>query len=575
MRKQKKKSELWKLVKFYKKYLKFLILTFILSGTYTALSVCSTILSGNLLDSFTNFVPENTVKIAIILCLTCIVIEGVTNLWSRTVLKLNSSVDFDIKQKMLESLMKLKIKNFDNLNSGVFVARINKDSYNLSELFDEITDDLSTILLNVSFIIYSFFINIYLGLFLLLNIIVIYLWECLKNKYYLKKHIEYKRLDEQVVGSYGEVIRGIRDIKNLDIKEPINDKLNKEQYNTIQAQKDQIHTRRTWNRYREVIKHIFDLFFILLSCYMIVYHNLKIGDFLILFMYKTKIQSFVNSISNIKEKLADGEVSAHRVFEIIEDSGYSKETFGNKKLNKAKGRIEFRNVKFSYDNTILFKDLSFTINPNEIVAFVGKSGEGKSTIINLINKNYSINSGEILIDNINIEELDEESIRKNISIVPQVPYIFNMTIKDNLRLVKPDASMEEIIKVCKDVGIAEFIESLPLKYNSYIGENGLTLSGGQRQRLAIARCLLKESKIILLDEATSALDNETQNKINNVIQFISKNHTVIVIAHRLSTIINSDRIFVLNNHKIEAIGTHNELLETNSTYKKFYKDFTE
>lgn len=584
MKKQKKKHELFKLVPFYKKYLKLLILTLILSCTYAGLSVLSTVLSGKLLDSFTNFVFENTIKIAIILCASCLITEVLINQWSRVVLKLNSSVDFDIKQKMLHSLMSLKVKNFDSLNSGVFVARINKDSYNLSELFDEVTDDMSTVLLNVSFIVYSFFLNIYLGIFLLANIIVIYLWECLKNKYYIKKRIEYKRLDEQVVGSYGEVIRGIRDIKNLDIKQPINEKLNKEQYNSIQANKDQIHTKRTWNRYREAIKHVFDLGFIVLSCYMIVANALSIGNFLILYMYKSKIQSFVNSISNIKEKLADGEVSAKRVFEIIEDNGYSKEHFGNKTLNKVKGKIEFRNVTFSYDTdsnsndskkSQLFQDLSFTINPNEIVSFVGKSGEGKSTIINLINKNYNIDNGQILIDDININNLTEDSIRKNISIVPQIPYIFNMTIADNLRLVKPDATEETLVKVCKAVGIDDFIQSLPLKYNSYIGENGLTLSGGQRQRLAIARCLLKESKIILFDEATSALDNETQEQIKNVIHAISRNHTVIVIAHRLSTIVGSDRIFVINNHKIEAVGTHNELLNLSKTYRKFYKDFEE
>ena len=150
-----------------------------------------------------------------------------------------------------------------------------------------------------------------------------------------------------------------------------------------------------------------------------------------------------------------------------------------------------------------------------------------------------------------------------------------MTIADNLRLVKPGVTMEQIQQVCKDVEIDDLIQTLPQKYNTYIGENGITLSGGQRQRLAIARCLLKESKIILFDEATSALDNETQDKVKNVIHSISKNHTIIVIAHRLSTIINSDKIFVLNNHKIESVGNHNELLKSSKTYKKFYYDFEE
>ena len=308
---------------------------------------------------------------------------------------------------------------------------------------------------------------------------------------------------------------------------------------------------------------------------MIVNNLLNIGNFLILYLYKSKIQNFVNAVSNMKEKLADGEISAQRVFEIIEENGFEKESFGTKTINNITGKIEFKNVSFSYNDSKLFENLSFVINPNEVVSFVGKSGEGKSTIISLINKNYIINSGQILIDGIDLNELTEESVRKNISVVPQIPYIFNMTISDNLRLVKPNATNDEIKKVCLDVGIDEFIETLPDKYNSYIGENGITLSGGQRQRLAIARCLLKESKIILYDEATSALDNETQDKIKNVIQSISKNHTVIVIAHRLSTIIGSNRIYVIKDHKIESVGTHTKLLEISETYKKFYNDFAE
>ena len=575
MKTKKQKNQLFKLGRFYKKYIPLLILTCILSTSYAGLSVWSTVLSGNLLDSFTNFTFSHSINIAILLCGVYLFTELVIHFWSMTVLRLNSKVDFDIKHKLLISLTKLKVKNFDKFNSGVFVARINKDVYNLSELFDAVTDDLSTILMNISFILYSLFINIYLGLFLIFYIAFMYVWDTFKNKHFMKKHTYFKKLDEQVVGSYGEIIRGIRDIKNLNIKETIISKVDTEQSSAITANKQRIHVRRTWNRGRETIKHIFDLAFVIISCYMIANGAISIGNFLILFLYKSKIQSFINSISNIKDCLAESEISAKRVFEIIEDDGFEKEKFGTKTINNISGKIEFKNVNFSYDNEQLFKNLSLTISPNQIISFVGKSGEGKSTIINLINKNYLIQDGQILIDGIDLNELNEESIRKNISVVPQIPYIFNMTIADNLKLVKPDATFEQIESVCKSVGIDDFIQSLPDKYNSFVGENGITLSGGQRQRLAIARCLLKESKIILFDEATSALDNETQDKIKNVIFDISKNHTVIVIAHRLSTIIGSDKIFVLNNHQIEAEGTHDELLLVSKTYKKLYKDFKE
>lgn len=572
MKNIRKKPALLGLVKYYKKYYKLLLLTLLLSGIYTGLSVYATVLQGNLLDSFVNFSFANSVKIALIMCIVMVVVEIITNQWSRTVLKLNSRMDFDLKQKMLASLMNLKVSNFDKLNSGMFVARINKDSSKLSELFDDVTDDLSTVLLNVSFIVYSFFINIYLALFLFANIIIIYFFEIFKNKSYSKKHEKYKELDDNIVGSYGEVVHGIRDIKNLDMKDGMMTKVNSEQKLAITAFKEETHTRRTWNRYRESVTHVLNFLFVVLACYLIVENKLTIGGFLILYVYKTNILQFIRAIANIKEKLTEGEISSKRVFEIIEEGGgLDKEKYGNQHLESVNGRIEFKNVSFAYNENKLFENMSFDIKPNQIVAFVGKSGEGKSSIINLINKSYEVTSGEILLDGVNLNILDEDTIRDNISVVSQHPYIFNLSIEDNLKLIDENATNEEIFSACKLADIHDFIQTLPDGYKTIIGENGITLSGGQRQRLAIARCLLKKSKIILLDEATSALDNESQDNIKKVIENIATNHTVIVVAHRLSTIINSNEIFVLDNHKILQSGTHDELLNTCNVYKNLYK----
>ena len=206
-----------------------------------------------------------------------------------------------------------------------------------------------------------------------------------------------------------------------------------------------------------------------------------------------------------------------------------------------------------------------------MIALVGKSGEGKSTIIDLIMKNYDINEGKILIGNYDINKLTESTIRDNISVVSQEPYIFNLTIKDNIKLVNKQASDEEIIEVCKRAQIHDFIMSKKDGYDTYIGENGITLSGGQKQRLAIARALIKKSKIILLDEATSSLDNESQEKIKQIMKELSKNHTVIIVAHRLSTIVDADKILVFNNHKIVEQGTHEELMRNSEIYQKLYE----
>ena len=215
-------------------------------------------------------------------------------------------------------------------------------------------------------------------------------------------------------------------------------------------------------------------------------------------------------------------------------------------------------------------DLSFKVNANETVAFVGKSGSGKTTIFNLLCKMYDNYDGKIMIDGENIQELDKDSIRSNITIVSQNPYIFNMSIRDNLKLVKEDLTEEEMIEALKMACLYDYVESLPDKYDTIVGESGITLSGGQKQRLAIARAFVQKTEIILFDEATSALDNETQAKIQQAIDNLQKEYTILIIAHRLSTIKNAERILVIDEGKIIAEGTHKKLLKNCQIYKDLY-----
>ena len=215
--------------------------------------------------------------------------------------------------------------------------------------------------------------------------------------------------------------------------------------------------------------------------------------------------------------------------------------------------------------------MSFQVHANETIAFVGKSGVGKSTIFSLLCKLYPIHSGKILLDGMDLETLDERSIRNNITIISQNPYIFNMSIKDNFRLVKKNVTQKEIEEACKLACLDDFIKGLKDGYDTIVGEGGITLSGGQRQRLAIARAFVQNTKIILFDEATSALDNETQNSIQQAINNMKDKYTILIIAHRLSTIIHADKIMLVEDGKITAVGTHQELLEKNKNYKKLYQ----
>ena len=255
----------------------------------------------------------------------------------------------------------------------------------------------------------------------------------------------------------------------------------------------------------------------------------------------------------------------------MDSSSFSKEEFGKKHLDKVNGDFEFKDVEFSYGKKKVLKKTSFKVEANSTVAFVGKSGSGKTTVFNLLCKLYDIDSGKITIDGVDINELDKDSIRENITIINQSPYIFNVSIKDNLRLVKENLTEEEIVKACKVACLHDFIMSLPEGYDTIVGEGGVNLSGGQKQRLAIARALVQKTEIILFDEATSALDNETQSQIQKAIDNMKEEYTILIIAHRLSTVINSDKILFLDDGKIIDGGSHEYLLKNCREYQKLYE----
>lgn len=564
-------KKLLRLLRYYKKYMLLCIIVIVLSLSYAGISLLSPIFEGKLLSYFENFNKDKIIEIACTVLFVNIVIQIVINLWSRAVLRLNGKVNFDLKTDMLDSLTRFEMKNFDNTNSGLFISRLNKDTTELSEIFDYITDDLSGIILNISFIVYVFFLNVYLGLFLVLNIILTYLLVSRKLFYYKKTKKIYKENEENLVGSYTDLVRGIREVKSLNLKDIFIEKICNQQKDTIKSEIKNIHTRRTWNRWIKSFQYILDLIFILISIEFISMNELTVSTFLIIFLYKNKVLSLIDYIAEIREKLADGKIAATRVFDIIDFNSFSKEEFGKKEIKRLKGSVVFKAVSFSYNKKTLFSNLNFEIEPNQMIAIVGKSGEGKSTILKLINKSYSVNDGQILIDGKNINDLSERTIKNNISIVSQTPYIFNLSIKENIRLSKKDATDEDIIKVCKQAQIHDDIMKMENGYDTIVGENGTILSGGQKQRIAIARALIKKSKIILFDEATSSLDNRNQENIKNIMKKLSKNHTIIIVAHRLSTIINADKIYFLENHKIISSGTHDFLMNNCKKYKMLYK----
>ena len=281
----------------------------------------------------------------------------------------------------------------------------------------------------------------------------------------------------------------------------------------------------------------------------------------------------VRSLSTLNMVLSQGLSAASRILPIIDQENQIKDSQKARQLEKNNSAIEFKNINFSYENSEgeILKSINLEFEGGKMTSLVGHSGSGKSTILNLIPRFYDSQSGEITIDGQSIYETTLKSLRKEISMVSQETTLFDDTIKNNIKYAKENASDNEIFEVAKLSFCEEFINKLPSKFETLIGENGVRLSGGEKQRLSIARAMLKNSSIILLDEATSSLDSETESKIQEALKVLTKNKTTIVIAHRLSTILNSNNIYVIDAGKVVASGTHDNLIKKSDLYKSFYE----
>ena len=281
----------------------------------------------------------------------------------------------------------------------------------------------------------------------------------------------------------------------------------------------------------------------------------------------------VRALATLNITVQQGLAGARNVLPIIDEIPDIKDEKDAKNLNVINGKITFESVEFNYkkNEKKILKNISLDLPGKKMTALVGQSGAGKSTILNLIPRFYNISNGDIKIDSQSIYNSTLFSLRKNISLVSQETTLFDDTIKNNIAYANLDATENEIKEAARFSFAEEFIDKLPKKYDTLIGENGVRLSGGEKQRLSIARAILKKSPIILLDEATSSLDAETESKIQKAITYLTKGRTTIVIAHRLSTILNSDKIYVIDNGKIIGEGNHTELLNNSEEYKNFYE----
>ncbi|MDC1272888.1 ABC transporter ATP-binding protein/permease [Pelagibacteraceae bacterium] len=302
-------------------------------------------------------------------------------------------------------------------------------------------------------------------------------------------------------------------------------------------------------------------------------NEIEIGNFFSFLAAMMLAYQPVRALSNLNMTLKQGLSAANRILPIIDNQNNIADQEGARDINITNSEIKFNNINFRYNanEKNILTNVNLNITGGKMTSLVGHSGAGKSTILNLIPRFYDVQSGDIMIDNQSIYKIKIKSLRDQISLVSQDTTLFDDTIKNNIGYAKDNVSNEEIISAAKFSYAHEFIDKLPNKYETMIGENGIRLSGGEKQRLSIARAMIKKSPIILLDEATSSLDAETESKIQDALKILTKDRTTIVIAHRLSTILNSDQIYIIDAGNVVAKGKHDELLNNSELYKNFYE----
>ena len=470
-----------------------------------------------------------------------------------------------------KNILKLENNSLDEHGSGVFIQRMTGDTDKLADVFNNLVSMFTSLVKYVGILIAIFIVNKIVFLFTFIILIIRYLIERARTNRRKKDDKLSRKAKDSVSSFVGELVRGARDIKMLNSETDFMIEMN---YRIKDFNEKRIKMQNvSWN-YRVFSYWVTDLSYLLLItllAFLIKDKVISTSIAMVLYNYVGNVGGSTYLLGDLLEYIKDFNLSCERVREVIDGDKFKKEQFGEKHLDKVEGHFTFEHVFFKYKEKEVLKDLTFGVKPNETVAFVGKSGAGKTTIFNLLCKMYDVNQGKITIDGITINELDKDSIRGNITIISQNPYIFNMSIRDNLKLVKNNLSDEEMYDACKIACLDDFIQELPNGYDTIIGEGGVNLSGGQKQRLAIARALVQKTEIILFDEATSALDNETQEKIQHAIENMKNEYTILIIAHRLSTIIHADRILYLEDGKIIAQGTHHELLKNCPSYQRLYE----
>ena len=552
-----------------KKFILFCLVLLIIEST----SIFTGYLNGAAVESITKLNLKASINYLLIYFVYSLTFNGILYIFaSNGLVKLESKLTRKIGYEAYYKALNLPAYAYEKMSSGEIINRITSDSDVLSFTFRKLIEAVGSIISTVILLFYIFYNSVIIGLEIIILMIILFVIMHYFNPKIKEAHSKRKKEQDKFSSLVNESIRGVREIKTLGIRKNLLSEMKDIIEMLYKKSVDEINYDIKFNISTKIIRVIMEVGVFITCSFLLYKGNISLTFFIAMTYYVYRYMYLIDSLTDLNQTYQRVLVALGRINEIILNKKFNDEKYGDIKLDDVKGIIEFKDVTFSYPKEPnVLNGLNLKVVPNKKIAIVGKSGQGKSTLFNLLTRVFDVNKGKITLDGIDIKDLDEETLRKNISIIRQEPFIFNRTILDNFKVLNKKIKLEDVRKYCKMAYLDDYIMSLPKNYKTLLGEGGVNLSGGQKQRLSIARTLAKESKVILFDEATSALDNNSQEYIKETIDNLVKDHTVIIVAHRLSTIIDADEIYVVNEGKIVGKGKHDELLKTNKIYKKLYE----
>lgn len=569
------KDILFRILKYFKPYWKQMFVAVTLLFTVSVLGLVPPMMMKSIID---RALPQKSMSMLILFVIMCIGATAVQQLLSvgQTYVStwISKHIIYNMKNEMYQHLQHMSMHFFSLSKPGEIITRMTSDIEGIQDIFNStVVNALSSVLTLATTIVVLLSMNWRMALLsmIILPVFILptrkvgkYRWKIALNSQ--QKLSELNQLIQETLSVSGAIL-----MKIFTKEKEEHHRFKSINQEVIRLQIKESLAGRWFFMTMSIFTTLGPMIIYLYGGYLFMQDKISIGAIVAFVALLDRLYRPVTQLSNIHIDVTRSFALFQRIFDYFDLQEEPRDRENAVKLEKAEGRVDFENVSFSYQKNVeVLHDINFSIKPGTMTALVGASGAGKTTVTNLIPRLYEVSGGNVKIDGYNIRDISLESLRRQIGIVMQEPYLFNDTIEENLRYGREDITLEEIIEACKAAYIHDFIMSLPDKYGTIVGNRGIKLSGGEKQRLSIARVILKNPRLLILDEATSSLDSVSEMYIQKAMVPLLTGRTSMVIAHRLSTILAADNILVFNKGQIVQAGKHEELLNQGGMYKQLY-----